>query len=284
MNPAPSSKPVSAGTRASSQKLSPPSKPGAWFENGFHRFLVRYLGRHFHSVAIDRASQEVYSGGFPSDVSLLVYANHPSWWDPMIAQFLNRKLFDKRHFYAPIDADALEQYKVLEKLGFYGVKLESNSGAAAFLKTSAAIINHPETAIWITPEGRFTDVRDHDPELMPGLSHLCKRHSNVVAVPLALEYVFWDERLPVCLVSLGSPLVAAEHADWSKTEWTRQLRDGLRTTQTRLAELAIARSSDPFDHLLSGTRGGGWFYDTCRKIKALLTGQTFKASHGDQFE
>lgn len=267
-----------------SKTLPPPPKPGVWFENGFHRFLTRYLRRHFHGVAIEQSAHEHYSGGFPTDVSLLVYANHPSWWDPMIAQFLNRKLFPKRQFYAPIDADALEQYKVLEKLGFYGVKMESNSGAAAFLKTSAAIMNHPDTAIWITPEGRFTDVRDHEPELMPGLSHLCKRHSNVVAVPLALEYVFWDERLPVCLVSLGAPLAAEEHADWSKDEWTQQLRDGLRSTQTRLSRLAISRSSAPFENLLLGKRGGGWLYDSCRKMKACLTGQSFKASHGDQFE
>lgn len=202
----------------------------------------------------------------------------------MIAQFLNRKLFAGRRFYAPIDADALEQYKVLEKLGFYGVRMDSNSGAAAFLKTSAAILDHDDTAIWITPEGRFTDVRDHEPDLMPGMSHLCKRHSNVVAVPLALEYVFWDERLPVCLVSLGTPLIAAEHHQWSKAEWTQQLRDGLRTTQSHLSRLAIDRSSDPFENLLYGKRGGGWFYDSCRKLKARLTGQAFKASHGDQFE
>ena len=46
----------------------------------------------------------------------------------------------------------------------------------------------------------------------------------------------------------------------------------------------MARSSEPFDNLLTGTAGGGWLYDTCRRMKAKLTGQSFKAKHGEQFQ
>lgn len=264
------------------RKIEPPKKPGAWFENGFQRFLSRYLGKHFHSVAVQRES--LANADLPKDAAVIIYANHPSWWDPLIAQFLNRTLFSPRQFYAPIDAEALEQYKIFEKLGFYGVKLSSTSGASDFLKTSGAILNHPSTALWITPEGRFADVRDHESELMPGMAHLCSRHENVVAVPLALEYVFWDERLPVCLVSLGDPLVASEHTDWTKSEWSERLSAHLRDAQDRLSTLVIARSSEPFENLLKGKRGGGWIYDTCRRFKAWITGKPFKAAHGEQFQ
>ena len=48
----------------------------------------------------------------------------------MIAHFLNRTLFPTRQFYAPIDADALQQYPVFGKLGFYGVNMDTTSGAA----------------------------------------------------------------------------------------------------------------------------------------------------------
>ena len=257
-------------------------KPAAWFLNGFHGFLRPYLRRHFHSVAIDRSSRPAED--FLGDAPLIVYANHPSWWDPLVAHFLNRSLFPKRHFFAPIDADALEQYGVLEKLGFYGVKLSSTSGAAAFLKKSVSILNHPDTAIWITPEGRFADARDHAAELMPGLSHLCWRSEHAIALPLALEYVFWEERLPVCLASLGTPMRVSDHPEWSKPDWARQLAAGLRDTQKRLSELSVGRSSEPFDNLLSGTRGGGLVYDSCRRLKAFVTGQSFQSGHGNQFK
>ncbi|MCA9140128.1 MAG: lysophospholipid acyltransferase family protein [Planctomycetales bacterium] len=256
-------------------------KSAAWFLNGFHGFLRPYLRRHFHAVALLRSGRPEIQ--FSSDTPLIIYANHPSWWDPLIAHFLHRSLFPTRHFFAPIDADALRQYSVFEKLGFYGVELSSTSGAASFLKKSVSILNEPDSAIWITPEGRFADARDHRAELMPGLSHLCKRCDHAVVLPLALEYVFWDERLPVCLVSLGTPMRTGDHPEWSKPDWARHLAQGLRKTQLELAEATISRSSEPFENLLRGTRGGGFVYDSCRRLKALVTGRTFQAGHGDQF-
>ncbi|MCO8120960.1 lysophospholipid acyltransferase family protein [Stieleria sp. TO1_6] len=260
----------------------PVPPPATWFLNGFHRFLRPYLGRHFHTVAIERASR--LDPPIPEQTPVIVYANHPSWWDPLIAHYLHRQLFSPRHFFAPIDAEALQQYRVFEKLGFYGVQLSSQSGAAAFLKTSLSILDQPNSAIWITPEGRFVDSRDLSATLMPGLAHLCHRSQNVVAVPIALEYTFWDERLPVCLASLGTPIAASEHSQWDKPQWATELTAGLRSAQSQLSRLAIERSSEPFDNLLRGSTGSGWFYDSCRRIKSFATGGAFKANHGDQFQ
>ncbi|KAA5540293.1 acyltransferase [Roseiconus nitratireducens] len=254
-----------------------------WFLDGFHRFLRPYLRRHFHAIAIESGRRPHLADIDPA-VPMIIYANHPSWWDPLIAHFLNRSLFPGRQFHAPIDAEALEQYRVFEKLGFYGVRLSSKSGAAAFLRRSVEVIDQGNTALWLTPEGRFADARDHQAELMPGLAHLCTRIDSAIVLPLALEYVFWEERLPVCLVSLGLPIRVDQHRGDSKTDWSVRLTVRLRDTQTRLADLAIARSADPFDNLLRGTRGSGMAYDTFRRAKAWLTGQSYKAGHGDQFE
>lgn len=253
-----------------------------WFHDGFHRFLVPYLRRHFHAIAVDRTTRP--ESALASGQPLLVYANHPSWWDPLTAHFLNRVLFPSRQLYAPIDAAALQNYKVFGKLGFYGVQMKTTSGASAFLKQSRAILDSPQAALWLTPEGRFTDCRDGEPELMPGLSHLCSRMTSGVTLPLALEYLFWDERLPVCLAKFGTPISISEHADLDKPAWNRLLTERLRQTQSDLQTLAIARSSKPFDNLLAGTRGAGVAYDSFRRIKSLLTGQKFKAQHGEQFE
>ncbi len=254
----------------------------AWFQNGFHRFLRPFLKRHFHAIAVERESLQrmVVSDEEP----LLVYGNHPSWWDPLVAHFLNRSLFPARQFYAPIDADALEQYQVFGKLGFYGVRLNTTSGAGAFLKQSLRILEAEQTSIWITPEGRFSDVRDHSAPLMPGLAHLCTRMERGKVLPLALEYAFWEERLPVCLVKVGPGIDIASHADSAKSEWGDRLTSILRQTQTELSELVIARSSEPFENLIDGTKGAGFFYDSMRRAKSMFGRSKFQASHGKQFE
>ncbi len=241
-----------------------------------------YLKRHFHSLAIERNSRHdlKITAGLP----LIVYANHPSWWDPLVAHYLNLRLFSERQFYAPIDADALAQYQVFAKLGFYGVNMNCVSGAAAFLKQSLGIARARGTAIWITPEGRFADVRDHQAELMPGLAHLCTRLDDGWVLPLALEYVFWEERLPHCLTKLGEPFRIGDHQDRRKSQWQQLLTERLRNTQIALAELTQARSSEPFDPLLRGKRGAGTLYDTSRRLRAWMTGREFRAAHGEHFE
>ena len=263
-----------------SDSLVPPV--AHWLQNGFHQFLGKYLRRHFHTIAMLRHSDEEVS--LNADTPMIVYANHPSWWDPLIAHFLNRSLFAPRQFYAPIDAAALEQYKVFAKLGFYGIKADSKSGAADFLRVSKAILSTGSAAIWITPEGRFTDARDHSQPLMPGLAHLCSKMQTGYVVPMAFEYTFWDERLPLCLANLGTIINVSEHQSLTKESWSERLNDGLRIAQTQLADAAIERSPDRFRPMLSGKRGAGAIYDSFRRMKSWMTGREFQASHGDHFQ
>ncbi len=255
-----------------------------WFQSGFHRFLRSFLKRHFHAIAIERESRCDRLLNEHPDEPLIVYANHPSWWDPLVAHFLNATLFSDRQFYAPIDADALEQYRVFAKLGFYGVHLNTKSGAAAFLKQSLAILHCPNTALWITPEGNFVDARDHGPPLMPGLAHLCLRLDRGWVLPLALEYGLWEERLPECFFQMGAPIDVSDHPELDKPQWQELVTHRLRDAQAALSQRVIARSAEPFDNLLKGKRGGGLIYDSLRRVKALATGRRFRAAHGEHFE
>jgi 1-acyl-sn-glycerol-3-phosphate acyltransferase len=262
------------------QHGAPPRVPH-WLQNGFHRFLNRYLRKQFHAIGLASASRVETT--IDKTQPLIVYVNHPSWWDPLTAHFLNHVLFPDRQFYAPIDAKALEQYSVFSKLGFYGVASDTSRGAADFLQVSRGILATPGTSIWLTPEGRFADVRDRDSSLMPGLSHLCQSMSHGTVLPLAMEYVFWDEKLPVCLTLQGQMIRVADFANHSKSQWSEMLTDRLRSAQDELGQLAIARQSDPFDDLLVGHRGAGGAYDLMRRMKSRLSGRTFHAAHGDQF-
>ncbi len=88
-----------------------------WLVDGFLWYSRGLLRRKFHTLAIDR--QEVDFQCF-IDHPLIVIANHPGWWDPLVAAILREELFPTRRLYAPIDASALQKYRILEQLGFYG--------------------------------------------------------------------------------------------------------------------------------------------------------------------
>lgn len=293
-----------------------------WLQAGFHRYLPGYLRRHFSLVALDR---DGYQPAAVAGRATLVYANHPGWFDPLIAHYLTRRLFVGGQFYAPIDAQALQQYQVFAKLGFYGIDLQSAAGAAGFLKTSKRILAQPRAVLWLTPEGRFCDVRDHQQPLQPGLAHLCWRAAQqaiaaptsaasnpasmtstavlpLQILPLAIEYAFWDQRLPVCLLRFGRPLLPSDLAKnaghaasdrsgadraadmatrWDKATWARQLAERLRSEQRQLAQAVIARQQSAWLPLLSSRAGAGGGYDLARRLKCWLTGRRYQPQHGN---
>lgn len=99
-----------------------------------------------------------------------------------------------------MDAESLQKYPILERLGFFPVERDTASGAKEFLRTSRELLKNSETILWLTPAGKFHDVRD--PHFMNGLSHLVDSDFPGTALPMAIEYTFWNERSPSC--SFGS--------------------------------------------------------------------------------
>ena len=86
---------------------------------------------------------------------LIVYANHGSWWDPMVSILLADRLMPGRKHYAPMDSVSLAQYPILRQVGIFGVEMESARGAVKFLRTGAGVIE-AGGVMWITPQGRLS--------------------------------------------------------------------------------------------------------------------------------
>jgi len=136
---------------------------------------------------------------------LVIYANHPSWWDPLIALVVWRRLLPDRTPYAPIDADMLKKYAFFKRLGFFGVDKESLVGARRFLRIGRELLARPDTLLLITPQGRFADVRNSATGFESGLAHLAITAPDAVYLPLAMEIAFWEEKRPEVLLRFGTP-------------------------------------------------------------------------------
>lgn len=256
--------------------------------NGFERhFLPRYLRKNFHVVACHREPLTNQIGA--ATTSMVVYCNHASWWDPMLAMYVRSQVFPHHQLYAPIDAAALEKYKIFQQMGFYGVS-PSHRGAADFLRRSSQILQVAGSSIWITPEGKFCDPRELDSPLQPGLAHLAhsieraQSHANapqIWFIPAAIEYPFWEERLPECLCWFGQPVQVAWNSahPLGKPAWQELLSQRLRDAQRALAEASIARNTQPFEVLLRGRVGSWSVYDTARQALARLRGRPMSLEH-----
>ena len=240
----------------------------------FTRIVRGYFRRHFRAVMVQHKERLAQARG-----PLIVYANHSSWWDPMVSVLLAQTLLPGRAHYAPMDAAALARYPILRKIGIFPVELGSRRGAAQFLRTSQVILRDGGV-LWITPQGRFADPREFPLAFRPGLGALAARSPGIELLPLAIEYTFWDERLPETLLHLGKPLQLPAESDAQTA--TRCLESALAEVMLALRGASLARDASAFSVLLTGARGTGGFYALGRRLRTWLTRKPLSLDHTER--
>jgi 1-acyl-sn-glycerol-3-phosphate acyltransferase len=247
----------------------------------FSRYGERYLARHFHAVRLSRGSTLDRPGSDePRDRPLVVYLNHPSWWDPLVCLLLARRLFPRLRHFGPMDAAGLDKYRFFGKLGFFGIEPGTARGARRFLEVSQGLLARPDTALWVTAGGSFADPRERPVRLRPGLGGLIRRLDRITILPLALEYPFWEERSPEALARFGEEL-HVRGGERSAAGWTEILESRLAAVQDALAVEALARDARRFETLVGGRAGVGGVYDAWRRLRARLRGERFRPEHGE---
>jgi 1-acyl-sn-glycerol-3-phosphate acyltransferase len=240
---------------------------------GFGWYGRHFIARHFHGLRLLKSAPPPPDQGQP----MVFFCNHPSWWDPMVALHLAQTLYPQQAAYGPMAAETLRKYPFLGRLGFFPVQRESARGARRFLEQAAIILGRPNHALWLTPQGRFTDVRQRPVRFAAGLGHLAVQHKEVMFVPVAIEYAWWHERGAEILVAFGSSV------DFSKARGSAEHGHGceaaLESLQDRLATASMQRDAAAFELLIAGGAGVGGVYDLWRRVCAWLRGSHFDPRH-----
>lgn len=244
----------------------------------FAAYSRRFVRRRFHSFRVLRSALPPTDPAKP----LVVFLNHAGWWDPLVCLLLAERWFPRRHSFAPIDAAALQRYGLLHRLGFYGVEAQSTCGALNFLRTTRAILRDPRNAVWITPQGRFSDDRERPVQLQAGLGALAARGEHLTFLPLAIEYTFWTEPQPEMLVAFGEPIDLADEPRRTALEWTAHFADALENTQDELAMRSCRRIAAEWLELERGASGVNAFYDAWRWLGSRLRGTRFTREHSSE--
>lgn len=278
--------PLSSKTRGKSvgtpAKIAAPALPpvSALLLKWFTRYSRRYVRKHFHSVRFSVAGMPAAWPRLP----IVLYSNHASWWDPLVFLLIKAELFADRAAFAPIDADMLQRYRIFRKMGFFGVERQTQTGARQFLRTATAILQSPQNLLVMTPHGRFADVRERPAQFETGIGHLAARIDDALFVPVAVEYIYWEERLPEILVRFGAPVDMRRdyHLATNANEWTRLFEQRLSDVQDSLAIESQRRNPANFRVILHGGAGQGGIYDWWCSLNARLRGHSFSREHGSK--
>jgi 1-acyl-sn-glycerol-3-phosphate acyltransferase len=240
----------------------------------FDRVFTRFARRHLHAVRLARWGRPL----LPAIGPVVVFANHPSWWDGIAVMLLWRRLLADRELYVPMDAEALGRYGFMRRLGVFGVE-RGAGGVVGFRRVAAEVLASPDRLLWVNAPGRFSDARERPVPIAPGMSRLPELAPGATFLPLALEYTFWNERAPEMLAAFGEPIAAADLLSGSREARSERMAAALAATSDRLAADSIARDPALFETLLQGREGMGGVWQAWRRAGALLRGERFDPRH-----
>lgn len=215
----------------------------------------------------------------PEDRPVVIFANHPSWWDGVMFVLLARALFPGRPMFVPMEAGAFARYGFMKRIGAWGVEQDSPRAALGFLRTARTILQTTAHTLWINAPGRFVDARTRPQPMVAGLVRLPELAPEAIFLPLALEYPFWAEPRAEMLFAFGPGLAGHELAALDRPARAAAMAAALHATMDRLAEDALSRDPARFMLLARGQEGLGGAYDVWRRLKARLRGAEFDARH-----
>ncbi|MEM0897854.1 MAG: lysophospholipid acyltransferase family protein [Verrucomicrobiota bacterium] len=244
-----------------------------WF---FFRHFPRFLGKNFGALWVEKESLERIR---QTQGGAVIFFNHPCWWDAVTGPVLGATLFPDARHYAPIDAEAVERYPFMKKIGFFGVDAESGRGLREFVRIGKAVLDSKDAFLWVTPQGKFTDTRDRPVRFKPGIGHLASRGTAGQLIPMAVEYILGDERWPDIFCRFGDPIPLRSREEFTAEEWTCRLETALGHCQDELASLTQQRDLAPFEPLVQGRRGTGGIYGLWQALRAKLRGEDFDPRH-----
>ena len=171
----------------------------------YFRWLAR---RAFHLVTVRGLSR---LKTLPNHRPVLLFCNHTNWWDGLIIYLMTRQMPHKS-VYCMMEEKQLKHYRFFTWLGAFSVDLSSPLRSAASLRYAQRLMQVPETAIWIFPQGRLT--RPSEPiEIKPGTDYLARNSPHALLVPVAMRYDFFREDRPNVLVEIGTPFPAVESTE-----------------------------------------------------------------------
>lgn len=224
----------------------------AWsprFTAFFGRYVERKLRGAFHAVRMLPESEAALETLRAHPGPVLVAMNHASWWDPLVAVLLHRRHFPDRDNLAPMDAHELRRFRILRRLGIFGIDPDDPGALEAMgAYVQRRLAQMPRSSVIHTPQGRFVDVRQ--PVVpRPGAAALLAARADMEAWSVAIEYAFWTDARPEVFLRVqqverpSEPRLAA---------WQRSLQQAMEANRQSLSDAVQAREPARFLTVLGG--------------------------------
>lgn len=200
------------------------------FEKLFAIYNRNLLKRRFHSMKVSGLD---FLFDKNIKLPLIIYCNHSSWWDGLIAFQIS---FETRlNSFVMMEEKQLKNLFLFRKLGAFSVVREKPREAMQSIRYASGILNdYRNSTLWIFPQGEILPNDLRPLKFYNGLSKIIKNVKNCETTSLSIRYEFLGEFKPEIFVKIEKPLITST----SET-----------SNSTRLSEILAQRLTVNLDSL-----------------------------------
>ena len=148
-----------------------------WF---FHRYINYIVKKNFHRVNFNTVEVD-------KQRSILLIANHFSWWDAFILYYLNSKLFKKR-FHIMVLEDTVRNISFIKYMGAFSVAKNSKDIMAS-LNYAAELLHNARNLVVIFPQGKLYSNFVDDVSFEKGVLNIIGKAKENMRIIFAATFI-----------------------------------------------------------------------------------------------
>ena len=225
------------------------ARKSAWFERLFAIYNRNLIARRFEGL---RVAGLEHLQGRPRVSPLLLYANHSSWWDGLVAFQVGRTCALDQ--YVMMEEKQLRAYPLFRRLGAFSVVRESPREAARSIEYARRLLHGTNRALWIFPQGETRPNDDRPLELYTGAARIIQRTGEIYAAPVGMRYEFLEEFRPDILVRIGPLEQITAGNDFDPKRATRDFAVSLTCTLDKIRADILESNLAEYEELVAQHR------------------------------
>ena len=221
------------------------AKKSAWFETIFARYNRNLIKRRFHSVQVSGLD---FLREKNATIPFIIYGNHSSWWDGLVAFEIFRQA--KLDAFFMMEEKQLKNLFLFQRLGAFSIVRENGREAVKSINYSAELLKKSSRTLLIFPQGEIVTNDARPIKFYNGLSRIIEKIGEVYAVPLAMRYEFLGEFKPQIFVKIGLPELIKTDGNFNAKEKTAIFAERLTTNLDKLKSDIINKDLNSFEKII----------------------------------
>jgi chlorobactene lauroyltransferase len=223
------------------------AKKSRWFEKIFALYNRNLLKRRFHSFRISGLDSLL---GRDRLLPLVIYANHSSWWDGLIAFEIS--LQTTSDSFMMMEEKQLKKLYLFRQLGAFSVVRENPRAAVKSINYAAKLLKEKNSrTLWIFPQGEILGNDARPLNFHTGAARVIEKVGRVGALPLAIRYEFRGEFKPEIFVNIGESELISVDENFDAKAQTKNFERQLTETLDELKSGVLSGDLQNYRNILS---------------------------------